>query len=181
MYKAKFKTAYLQREISTDVIIADSDMHVGELGVIVPATDKMPAIINKLAATDVEAAGKEANIIIAQSDMTMEYGHVPVEDRDYRYSDIVKSKVDNTMLSNANYIGVYEKVTDLPTDASVVDASIALVYTTLNTVAKYNYTKNNTTWAKASPEVTYKISDLVKKVSFFNIIDKTDIIVYDEA
>lgn len=175
MYKAKFKTAYLQREISTDVIIA-GDMHVGELGVIVPATDKMPAVINKLVATDVEAARKEANVIIAQSDMTMEYGHVPVEDRDYRYSDIVKSKADN-----ANYIGVYENVADLPKDASIVDASIALVYTAPNTLTKYKYTKSNTTWAKASPEVTFKISDLVKKVSFFNIIDKTDIIVYDEA
>lgn len=179
MYKAKFKTAYLQREISTDVIIA-GNMHVGELGVIVPATDKMPAIINKLAAADVEAAGKEANIIIAQSDMTMEYGHVPVEDRDYRYSDIVKSKVDNTILSTANYIGVYDNVADLPKDTSVVDASIALVYTAPNTLTKYKYTKSTTAWAKASPEATFKISDLVKKVSFFNIIDKTDIIVYDE-
>ena len=35
----------------------------------------------------------DATHLIAQSDMTMEYGHVPVENRDYKYSDEVAATI----------------------------------------------------------------------------------------
>lgn len=85
MLKAKFKTAYGQREIPMDIaVVGSTDFEVGQLVKFVEAASGIPAHI--LTATTV----KEATHIIAQSDMTMEYGHVPVEDRDYKYSPKVK-------------------------------------------------------------------------------------------
>ena len=88
MFKGKFKTAYDQREIALDVaVVGTTDLHVGELVKYVAAASGKPAYI-------VAAAGlAEATHIIAQSDMTMEYGHVPVENRDYKYSDVVAANV----------------------------------------------------------------------------------------
>ena len=79
--KAKFRTAYDQREVVIDAKVT-ADVTVGTL---VKVTYGTP---NTIAA----ATGKDdATHIIAQSDMTMEYGHVPVENRDYKYSDVVKT------------------------------------------------------------------------------------------
>ena len=84
MFKASFKTAYLQREIPMTVAVAgDKPLVVGEMVTLTAASGAIPASI-KSAATVAAATH-----IIAQSDMTMEYGHVPVEYRDYRYSDTV--------------------------------------------------------------------------------------------
>ena len=84
MYKAKFRTAYDQREIVMDVaVIGSSDLVVGQLVTLTEASGSVPAYISS--AQSVSAATH----IVAQSDMTMEYGHVPVENRDYRYSDVV--------------------------------------------------------------------------------------------
>lgn len=84
MLKGKFKTAYLQREIPLDAAVAgDGDFKVGQLVTLVSANAGKPQYFK---AADTLAA---ATHIIAQSDMTMEYGHVPVENRDYRYSDVV--------------------------------------------------------------------------------------------
>ena len=85
MYKAKFRTAYDQREIVMDVaVIGSSDLVVGQLVTLTAASGNVPAYISS--AESVSAATH----IVAQSDMTMEYGHVPVENRDYAYSDKVK-------------------------------------------------------------------------------------------
>lgn len=81
MFKAKFKTGYGQREIPLEVVVvAASHLEVGQLVTFVPAAGIVPAYIK--AAETVSAATH----IIAQSDMTLEYGHVPVEDRNYTYS-----------------------------------------------------------------------------------------------
>jgi hypothetical protein len=75
-YKAQFKTALGQHEIVLDCKVS-ADMVVGQVC-------KYTAATNTLAASTAEAVA--GDYIIAQSDMTMEYGHVPVENRDYRYS-----------------------------------------------------------------------------------------------
>lgn len=75
MAKAHFKTAYLQREVVMDVKVA-ADMEVGTL--VTLADETITAKVENTA-----AAG---DYIVAQSDMTMEYGHVPVENQDWRYS-----------------------------------------------------------------------------------------------
>ena len=74
-YTAQFKTALGQHEIVLDAKVS-AEMVVGQVC-------KYTASTNTLAPTT--AAPVEGDYIIAQSDMTMEYGHVPVENRDYRY------------------------------------------------------------------------------------------------
>ena len=87
MYKAKFKTAYLQREIPVEVaVIGAAALEVGQLVTLTPTNGTNPDYIVAAAGATAAAALSAATHIIAQSDMTMEYGHVPVENRDYKYS-----------------------------------------------------------------------------------------------
>ena len=80
---ASFKTAYLQKEdyIDADVVGTD-DLKVGDCVQLTEATDSAGAYIQKSSLAN-------ATHIIAQSDQTLAYGHVPVEYRDYKYNDSV--------------------------------------------------------------------------------------------
>ncbi len=90
MFKGKFKTAYDQREIPLDIVVAnDTELHVGQLVTLEPAGEDTPEYLYPATGEDAATVLTNATHIIAQSDMTMEYGHVPVENRDYRYSDVV--------------------------------------------------------------------------------------------
>lgn len=108
-YSANFKTAYLQREVVLDAIVdgdanleadyavadtVDLTLHVGD--VVKYDGSKIGLALAYHASADASIDDKDAikvgNFIVAQSDMTMEYGHVPVENRDYRYSDGVADK-----------------------------------------------------------------------------------------
>lgn len=73
---ASFKTGYLQKEQVLDVKVA-ANINVGDL--VKVSGDTMSKATNL----------SDAQYIVAQSDMTMEYGHVPVEKRDWNYSDVV--------------------------------------------------------------------------------------------
>ena len=78
---AHFKTAYLQREIVLDTKVKEK-LIVGALC--------------KTGESGLEGVStiEEAEYLVAQSDMTLEKGHVPVELRDYRYSpDVAASAV----------------------------------------------------------------------------------------
>lgn len=87
MFKAKFKTAYLQREIPVEVaVIGSAALEVGQLVTLTPTNGTNPDYIAAAVGATAAAALSAATHIIAQSDMTMEYGHVPVENRDYKYS-----------------------------------------------------------------------------------------------
>ena len=77
-YKAQFRTALNQKETVINATLA-ADVKVGYL-----CTFNGTALAAKTSGT--AAVG---DCIVAQSDMTMEYGHVPVENRDYRYDDKV--------------------------------------------------------------------------------------------
>ncbi len=119
---AKFKTAYLQREVVEDfepaatfplTVDAGSDgkCHVGDVfylnsGEFTRRTGN--------SAANAKAAVSVGDYIIAQSDQTMGYGHVPVENRDYRYSDEVKM-TDGTVKKFALF-----KITNL--DDLILDA-----------------------------------------------------------
>lgn len=79
---AHFKTAYLQREIPIKATLA-AELKVGQVCTFNGVDG------SALAAVADGTAIVAGQYIIAQSDMTMGNGHVPVENRDYRYSDVV--------------------------------------------------------------------------------------------
>lgn len=77
---AQFKTAYLQREIPVKATLA-ADLKVGQVCTFSGVDGS--ALAGK---TSAPAVG---DYIVAQSDMTMGDSHVPVEQRNYNYSDKV--------------------------------------------------------------------------------------------
>ena len=107
--QANFKTAYLQREIPVDAKAASPlELHVGD---VVSGTIGADGVYTLAARSNaVEATAKSSvavgDYIVAQSDMTMEYGHVPVENRDYRYDDKV------SMGTSAKKVALF-KINDL--------------------------------------------------------------------
>ena len=91
-----FKTAYLQHEIVEDVKVTAGKNQVLHVGDIVKITNGVLGLVLSASAS---AAGSVVfpalttdMYIVAQSDQTMEYGHVPVEMRDYRYDNKVADK-----------------------------------------------------------------------------------------
>lgn len=187
MFRAEFKTAYLQREIPFNAVVVD-DLVVGEMVKVFPAVGDVPAVIAKLAAETEVAALSEATHFMAQSDMTMGVGHVPVEYRDYRYSNEIASNVDMTkvVLAGVTYHGVFAKTADLPSSASVVssnDTAFVIDYTN-GKLDKYVATvaTSTVTWAKATSTAAYSVDlkTAFKNVATFKITNKDDIIVYDE-
>ena len=90
--QANFKTAYLQRELPVDAKAASPlELHVGDVVSSTVGTDGVYTLAARSNAAEATAKSSVVvgDYIVAQSDMTMEYGHVPVENRDYRYSDKV--------------------------------------------------------------------------------------------
>ena len=79
---AHFKTAYLQREIPIKATLANA-VRVGQVCTFSGVDG------SALAAISDSTAIAEGQYIIAQSDMTMGNGHVPVENRNYKYDDTV--------------------------------------------------------------------------------------------
>ena len=80
---AEFKTAYLQREVSLNSVKVSADLKVGQVCSL--ANDTLTALADS-------ASVAVGNVIIAQSDMTVGNGHIPIENRDHNYSDIVKKE-----------------------------------------------------------------------------------------
>lgn len=91
-----FKTAYLQHEIVEDVKVTAGKNQVLHVGDIVKITNGVLGLVLSAIATSAGGVSFPAlttdMYIVAQSDQTMEYGHVPVEMRDYRYDDKVADK-----------------------------------------------------------------------------------------
>ena len=92
---AHFRTAYEQREILVDgavkgTTVGAEDIKVGTLVKLTDATDTLPAYIEKVTSLAI------ATHIVAQSDMTQEYGHIPIENQDYRPNYSVKATFTGT-------------------------------------------------------------------------------------
>lgn len=79
--KAQFKTAYLQREIPVFAKVAEK-LEVGAL-----------CTFNGETVTGAETA-VAGNYIVAQSDVTMGAGHVPVEHHSYVYDNTVAASAE---------------------------------------------------------------------------------------
>jgi hypothetical protein len=76
--KAQFKTGLNQKEIVLDTKVNEK-LVVGQVCQLSSGTLKASA----------GSAAVAGDYIIAQSDMTMEYGHVPVENVNYKYDPTV--------------------------------------------------------------------------------------------
>ena len=91
-----FETAHLQHEIVEDVKGTAGKGQVLHVGDIVKITNGVLGLVLSASATSANGVSFPAlttdMYIVAQSDQTMEYGHVPVEMRDYRYDDKVADK-----------------------------------------------------------------------------------------
>ena len=91
-----FKTAYLQHEVVEDVKVTAGKNQVLHVGDIVKITNGVLGLVLSASATQAKDVAFPAlttdMYIVAQSDQTMEYGHVPVEMRDYRYDNKVADK-----------------------------------------------------------------------------------------
>lgn len=89
---AEFKTAYLQREVVVQKPVA-ADVKVGQVCEINNA-GKIAPISSTTSADAAKALATAGKMIIAQSDMTVSKGHIPVENRNHNYSDVVASDTD---------------------------------------------------------------------------------------
>lgn len=167
-YKASFVTGYLQREIPVDAALIHGDgLAVGDLVKYVPATATTVAYVVPVTSNDATAALEEATHIIAQSDMSLEYGHIPVEYCDHRYSPIVKCTV-TPGTAGAHVHGVCDTVANLSTKypaAAVNDVAYVLADGKV-------YKKGSSSWSVDSAATVE-----VKKMALFAITDKQDIIV----
>lgn len=90
---AEFKTAYLQREVVVQKPVA-SAVKVGQVCEI-NSSGQIAPISSTTSADAAKALATAGTMIIAQSDMTVSKGHIPVENRDHNYSDVVASDTNN--------------------------------------------------------------------------------------
>lgn len=186
MFKGEFKTAYLQREIPENAIIA-GDFVVGEMVKVTPAAGTIPAIVNKLTASTEVAALEEATNIFAQSDMTLGYGHVPVEDRDYRYSDKIKNTIADNIGTQigAVYYGVFESESALKAayKSPTADDTAMVINSAGTDIEKYvaKTSGSSVVWQKATSPAAYsiKLDAAIKHIATFKITNKDDVIVRD--
>lgn len=157
-YFAEFITARFQREIPMEVAVGVTPSSYLRVGQMVKVVD---GVVKTLSASTIPAAEKEATHIIAQSDMTMEYRHVPVENRDYRYSDQVKGTVSDV----TNLLGAYESKAAFPAAASANNNKYAFAIDEQKV-----YKSNGTAWAADTG-----ITVTSKKVALFKILNTDDL------
>lgn len=171
MYKAKFRTAYDQREIPVSaVVVAENPLEVGQVVTVDFYQDGI-AVIEAVSADTVGQAKELGTHIIAQSDQTMEYGHIPVEDRDYRYNPEVKSSIEGAN-PLANFDGFYNTVEEAKTELGNGTSGHTIL---VKSNGKYDkYTSNGSAWSNSN------VTAQIKKVALFAIVDN-DVIVYEEA
>lgn len=157
-YFAEFITARFQREIPMEVAVGVTPSSYLRVGQMVKVVD---GVVKTLSASTEAAAKTEATHIIAQSDMTMEYGHVPVEYRDYRYSDQVKGTVSDV----SNLLGAYESKAAFPAAATGNNNKYAFAIDEQKV-----YKSNGTAWAADTG-----ITVTSKKVALFKILNTEDL------
>lgn len=103
---ASFRTAYLQRELPLDLdVVGTSPLKVGDLVTVTPETATVTGYMVKAATL------AAATHIIAQSDMTLGYGHVPVELQDYKYSPevaVTRAEAPTTKTNTWKHVALYQ-------------------------------------------------------------------------
>lgn len=94
VYARLFETKVKASTLTSPVVTGGGSLaiKVGSLVAFDTTTGELNLVTGKGTTSEsavVDPAITDAMYIVAQSDMTLEYGHVPVENRDYRYSDAV--------------------------------------------------------------------------------------------
>lgn len=191
---AAFKTGYLQRALTLDVAVdataqvddasntalakafavrqatpeALTAVKVGDL--VVLSTGSVNSIKRTLSLAS-------ATHMVAQSDNTMENGHIPVENRDYRYYPMVNGTgVINSLSSNVAWAasGDYA-IGDIIKNTGSSDITVATTSSATKTIAP------GEVWyvsAKvASTSITLSKFTKVKKVNLYKIVNKEDILI----
>ena len=149
---AEFKTAYLQRAIPLDAIVADTELKVGAL-VKLDMSGPSPVVYRS-------ATLANATHLIAQSDMTLiPEDHPKTDYRDYRYSSAVKA---GSEISASSLLGIYAASTDLPA-ASGNSGKTAFVV-----VDNKIYSCDGTNWTAGSVVAS-------KHVSLYPLVNKNDV------
>lgn len=175
-YKGEFKTAYLQREIPVDAAVMHGDgLMVGNLVKLVGATANTVPYIVAANGNDKAAALADATHIIAQSDMTLEYGHVPVEVQDYRYKKTVACTVVPGT-AGAAFLGVVATTAGINAAVGGVAKVGDAVYVTADGKV-YKCTAAKTSNAASTWAVDTGATVGIKKVALFALINKDDVIV----
>lgn len=175
-YKGEFKTAYLQREIPVDAAVMHGDgLVVGNLVKFVEATANTVPYIVAATGNDKAAALADATHIIAQSDMTLEYGHVPVEAQDYRYKKTVACTVEPGTAGKA-FLGVSATKAGINATYDAIATVGDCVYVTADgKVYKCSVAKSGNTAATWVEDTAAVVG--VKKVALFALFNKDDVIV----
>lgn len=108
-----FKTAYLQKAVKlNDVAVFSTEskdvFKIGQVVNLTAASGTTPAYISK------DASPAVGDYIIAQSDDTVGYGHVPTEEKNYKPKDYVAVTEATAMdASSITKDVVVYKITDL--------------------------------------------------------------------
>lgn len=180
MYRGRFKTAYLQREVPEVVAVLSNDnLMVGCLVRYSAAGTNSIAYIEPVTANSVKEALAEATHMIAQADVTMSvlkggsYDHVPVELQDYRYNNVL-AKTVTIGTAGKKFLGTAATVAELKTKfASATEGDAAYVEADGN-VYKAPSGGGSGTWVE---DTGAKIDS--KRVAMFALIDKNDVEVID--
>lgn len=119
--KAQFKTAYLQREVVMDAKIAAPTVGASSSGLI-PANvfavgDVVYNNAGTLTARTTKASVVAGDYFFAQSDQTMGYGHVPVEDRDYRYNPKIEPSATEKKVALFKIVNIDDVIVSDPISA----------------------------------------------------------------
>lgn len=191
---AAFKTAYLQRALALDVAV-DATAQVDDasntalakaFAVRQAAPEALTAVkvgdLVVLSAGSVNSIKRTLSLaaathMVAQSDNTMENGHIPVENRDYRYFPMVNGTgVINSLTANVAWNASSDyAVGRIIKNNGTENITVATATATTKTIAP------GEVWyvsAKvASTSITLSKFITVKKVNLYKIVNKEDILI----
>lgn len=191
---AAFKTAYLQRAVALDVLV-DATKQVDDasntalakaFAVRQAAADALTAVkvgdlvtlstgsVNSIKRTLSLAA---ATHMVAQSDNTMEMGHIPVENRDYRYFPMVNGTgVINLVTANVAWAasGAYDVgyIIKNTGEAAVTVATSSGATQEIDVGEIWSVTSKT-----GSTAITVALVEDVKKVNLYKIVNKDDVLI----
>ena len=191
---ASFKTAYEQKtdllDVAVNATVETDDASNTALAKAFAVRQTAPEALTALKVGDLVALSSgsvpsikrtlslaAATHLVAQSDNTLEYGHIPVENRDYRYFPMVNGTgIINSLSANAAWAASGDYVVGrIIKNDSTSDITVAKSASATETIAPGEVwsvvAKTGTT------SITLALFTDVKKVSLYKIVNKEDILI----